>query len=455
MSSNLSESTEQLSSQGSVSVNKSGWLKKKGKIFGRWSPYFVELHHKDLYLRKNETTNKIRKHYVITPDTKIQMITQNTKIPYMQINIPNVPRPINFSAENYDILANWLIAFRSASFENSLLSMESFDIISVIGRGFFGKVLLVQNKQDKEYYAMKIVKKDRLVKSHQIHTILAERSILAKAKHPFIVNLMFAFQTVSKFHIGLEYVPGGDMIGLLQRSRILPMEDVRIYAGEIATALEHLHSIGVVYRDLKPDNILIAQDGHLKLTDFGLAKDISQSGTTRTFCGTAEYIAPEIIHGKPYAFAVDWWAFGILVYQMIFGSTPFFSEKRDSLMSKIKYADLKFPEDTDEDVKDFISKFLTKDPAERAQYKDVENHPFFHGITREDIMTKKYKPSFTPIVREKISTEYFDECFTNEKPCDSYASPMLGDDNQFNGFSYIDSSADLSIPSGVVFTDSI
>lgn len=423
-----------------ASANQSGWLKKKGRIFGAWSPYFVELRHRDLFIRKNDKTDEIRHHYTITEDTKIQILSENNK-PFLQVKIPERDRPLNFAAEDYDTLASWMVALRSAAFENSRLSMNSFEVISVIGRGFFGKVLLVQGKDDREYYALKTVKKERLIKSHQIHTILSERKILANAKHPFVVNLMFAFQTVSKFYIGLEYVPGGDLIGLLQRTGIVGIDDVRIYAGELATAIEHLHSIGVVYRDLKPENVLIGQDGHLKLTDFGLAKDISETNTTKTFCGTAEFIAPEIIFGKPYDYCVDWWSFGILVYQMLYGKTPFYSERRDSMMSKIKYADPTFPDTATKDEIDFIKLFLEKDPAKRAKYSDVENHPFFNGITREDIMSKKYTPSFIPIAREQISTEYFDNMFTKENPIDSYASPMLGDANVFNGFSFIDDSS--------------
>ena len=424
-----------------VSVNISGWLKKKGKIFGLWSDYFVELHQTDLYIRKDDKTTEIKHHYVITNDTKIIMNTDG-KFPFITLKIPDV-RIINFSANDYNTLANWLMAFRSAAFENSRLSMNSFDVIAVIGRGFFGKVMLVQKKGEPEYYALKTVKKEKLVKSHQIQTILSERNILAKSKHPFIVNLQFAFQTASKFYIGMEYVPGGDLIGLMQRQERIPDNDCRIYAAELAHAIEHLHSIGVVFRDLKPDNILICQDGHIKLTDFGLAKDISELGTTRTFCGTTEFMAPEIVFNKPYNYMVDWWSFGILVYDLLYRRTPFYAEKRDSILSKIKYAEPRFPDDANPDDVDFISKFLVKNPNLRATYKDVEGHPFWHGMTRGDIIQKKFTPSFVPIVREHISTEYFDEEFTKEKPIDSVATPMLGDDNVFNGFSYIDDQPEI------------
>lgn len=400
-----------------------------------WSDYYVELHQTDLYIRKDDKAEKINHHYVITTDTRIRL-NQDSKTPYLEIKLPDT-RPICLTAPDYNTLANWLMALRSAAFESSRLSMASFDVIAVIGRGFYGKVMLVKNKQTNEYYALKTVKKERLVKGHQIHTILSERNILAKARHQFIVSLCFAWQTASKFYIGLEYVPGGDMIGLLNRKKEIPIQDIRIYAFELAIAIEHIHSIGVVFRDLKPENVLIAQDGHLKLTDFGLAKDISETNCTSTFCGTAEFMAPEIVLNHPYSYQVDWWAYGIIIYQLLFGNTPFYSEKRDSMMSKIKYADPPYPDSAEPSQIDFLNHFLVKNPNLRKTFKDVENHPFLGGLTREEILVKKYTPSFIPVAREYISTEYFDDQFTKETPIDSTATPMLGSDNVFNGFSYV------------------
>ena len=256
---------------------------------------------------------------------------ENEKIQKIQIEFAEKEiNPITLTTQenDHDNLVKWVIALRSASFFNPNLSMDCFNIISVIGRGFFGKVMLVQNKNTNELYAIKTVHKNRLIQSNKVHTILAERFILGKVKHPFIVEMRMAFQSVSKFYILMEYVKGGDLFGLLKRTSNdfenldhqlstisnsssrssslsdyhqnttnkmpskgkykIPLSQVKLYVAELALALNYLHSLGIVYRDLKPENILLAEDGHIKLTDFGLSKDISKSQLTGTFCGTAD-----------------------------------------------------------------------------------------------------------------------------------------------------------------------
>lgn len=422
------------SNNGGIDVT--GWMKKKGKIFGIWKKYYVELHQTDLYIRKDDETSKLNHHYTITPDTKV-IIKENSKLYHLVIKIPN-QKPINLSADSQETLEKWVVAIRSATFHGTCFSMSQFNIISVIGRGAFGKVLLVQKKDSGEYYALKTVKKEKLLESRQIHTILAEREILGKVRHKFIVNLLFAFQTASKFYIGMEYETGGDLCGLMTRQGSLPIEDVRIYTAEIALALEYLHSMNIIFRDVKPDNILITRDGHLKLSDFGLSKDLTEVGSTSTFCGTLEYMAPEILSRKPYDFAIDWWALGVVVYQMIFGAFPFSGSTRSDKQSKITNSEVTFPENTSDVVKDFINRLLNKKPSERATYSSLENHQFFAGLTRDDVLSKKYSPSFVPRIRKTISTEYFDNCFTSDIARDSFSTPMLGPGNVFEGFSFID-----------------
>lgn len=412
-----------------------GWMKKKGKIFGVWKGYYVELHKKDLYIRKNNREGKIRHHYSINPETRINVI-DSKKRPYIEICMPNT-RPVRLQPDSEESLFQWANALRSAAADKTQLTVDSFDVISVIGRGFYGKVFLAQLKGTDEYFALKAVKKEQLVSSNQTRTIVEEKTILQKVSHPFIVDLKFAFQTASKFYVGLEYLPGGDLFGLIQRRGRIPIEDVRIYAGEIALALEHLHSHGIVYRDLKPENVLIAADGHLKLTDFGLSKDITQEGTTRTFCGTGEFIAPEIIIGRPYGFSADWWSFGVLIYQLLFGDTPFYNPSRKQMHNNIRYADPKYPEGIDPSIISFINGFLCKSPLCRSTYQKVENHPFWDDVTRKSLMMKDKQPSFIPRISMSTSTEYFDETFTTEEVNDSDAEPMLGEENIIRGFSYI------------------
>jgi serine/threonine protein kinase len=197
--------------------------------------------------------------------------------------------------------------------------MDEFDSISVIGRGNYGKVMLCQSKFTRERFAIKTVRKAVLLKSQKVHTVIRERQILEQVTSPFIVRLCFAFQTPSKFYLGLEYVPGGDLFHrLTDRTNPITPADARLYIAEIALALDYVHEAGVLYRDLKPENVLVCRDGHLKLTDFGLAKQMNAEEETATFCGTPEYVAPEMIRKENYSYAIDWWALGVLAFELVF-----------------------------------------------------------------------------------------------------------------------------------------
>lgn len=421
----------------SYSVNLSGWLFKKGKLLRLWKKYYVQLHNSELIIRRNEYETKARHQYTVNKDTDIKLVKNGN---HAEIQIKTKTNKIVcLSSKEEESLNKWFNALKSITYSSALLSMDDFEVVSVIGRGHFGKVVLAKRKTTGDFCAIKSIKKKCLIDRAQLSLIVSERNTLTKISHPFVVNILFAFQTWSKFYIGMEYVPGGDLIGLMRRVGKLSMNDVIIYAGEVALALEFIHSKEIVYRDLKPENLVINSDGHLKLADFGLSKDISESKLTNTFCGTSEYMAPEMLFKKFYDYSVDWWAFGILVYEMIFDATPFHSELKDSTFSKIKYADPTYPEGTDPNIISFINGFLEKDPHKRTKYSDVENHPFWQGLTREDILSKKRSPQFIPIMGKSISTEYFDSKFTEENPFESVAEPMLDDNDIFFGFSYMGS----------------
>ena len=414
-------------------IHKSGWLKRKVGI--RWAKCHCELHQTELYVRKSEKTQKIDVRLPITSTTVIKLIDHKNKH-YLTIDLPE-GKPLKLKGKDNDDIVKWFLALRSSTFYNSLLSMDSFDILSVLGRGYYGKVMLVSQKDTGELFAIKTVHKMRLLQSQKVHTILAERNIMRRTEHPFTVKLSFAFQTATKFYLGLEYIAGGDLFGLMKRKSVFSLSQVRLYVAEIALAIDHLHSIGICYRDLKPENVLIGVDGHLKLTDFGLAKDISTFGSTSTFCGTSDFMAPEIVEKKSYSYPVDWWSLGVVMYELLFGRNPFHDDNKAKMFTKIAVADPVFPPTADADAVDFVRKLLKKNPNERGTFETLKNHPFWNGLNFDDVLAKKIAPEYIPEVRDPRSPDNFDAEFTNEQAVDSIATPPLGDKSVFQNFSFM------------------
>lgn len=411
-----------------------GPLKRKGLFFGMYQACYCELCPSDLYIKKNQNSQKYEAHIEIKTDTKI-IIFDNEKTPRFVVS--NGPKDeISFAADKPEDVMTWVIALRSCTFRSQpKMAMEDFDIISVIGRGYYGKVMLVKKKDDQKLYAIKTIHKKRLVTNNKVYTVIAERNILVKAKHPFIVELFYAFQSDTKFYLVLEYAPGGELFSHVRQSPRLPIEEVRLYIAEIALALDYLHSIGVVYRDLKTENILLGSDGHVKLTDFGLSKDISTLESTTTFCGTLEYIAPEIIRRENYDFMVDWWSLGVLTFELLYGSTPFFSRNRARLFQAITLQDVKYPSSAKSVEIDFISGLLTKEPKKRATFQSLKNHPFWDGMNFEEVLAKKIQPAYIPTINDPEAVNNFDQDFTQEPAQDSLLSPVAGNPD-FPGFSY-------------------
>jgi len=216
--------------------------------------------------------------------------------------------------------------------EEKPLTVSDFDLLKVVGKGAFGKVMLVRKKAGNsagKIYAMKVLKKSVIAALGQVEHTKSERDILFVIRHPFIVRLRFSFQSDDKLFLITDYYNGGSLYSHLRKSKFFSEERARFYAAELLLALEHLHLQQIVYRDLKLENILMDHLGHISLTDFGLSKqDIDKCGGATTFCGTAEYIAPELLNNQKYGKAVDWWSFGILLFEMMNGTTPFYDKNR-------------------------------------------------------------------------------------------------------------------------------
>ncbi|KYR01199.1 cAMP-dependent protein kinase [Tieghemostelium lacteum] len=299
--------------------------------------------------------------------------------------------------------------------KNARERLKEFKQIRVIGTGTFGKVYLVQNINDKRFYAMKCLNKANVVQLKQVEHLNSEKSILASVNHPFIVNLYQAFQDEVKLYLLFEYVAGGEVFTHLRKTCKFSNSVAKFYAAEIILALEFLHKQNIVYRDLKPENLLIDTDGHIKITDFGFAKRVEDR--TFTLCGTPEYLAPEVIQSKGHGKAVDWWALGILIFEMLAGYPPFYDDDTFVIYNKILAGRITFPIGFDLDAKDLIKRLLTADRTRRLGAlrdgaQDVKNHRWFVDINWDDLYQRKYKGPFVPNIQhqgDSSNFEYYDE----------------------------------------------
>lgn len=388
-------------------------------------------------MSKDENCTNIDTVIDILPTTRIEIL-ENENSPRFGI-IDKNNRSITLEAQTTNQMMQWILVLRSKTFQVKKLSMENFRIISVIGRGVYGKVMLVEDiKNPSKKYAIKSVRKSKLVESDKVHTVLTERNVLAQCQHPFIVSLYFAFQTPSKFYFGLEYSPGGEIFFHMQKRGNLPLEEVKYYISEISLAFDFLHKHHIIYRDLKPENVLLDFEGFIKLTDFGLSKDLSAIDQTSTFCGTAEYLAPELVNHQNYDYSIDWWTLGIFTFELLYGHTPFANPNRIKMFQNIISKPPAFPHNADPGVVSLVSELLIKDPKKRATFKEIKENIFFEGINFDDVLARKIKPPFVPdILDDKLTPpSNFDSDFTSETAADSFTFPIFGSLQKVEGFSY-------------------
>jgi protein kinase X len=270
----------------------------------------------------------------------------------------------------------------------------------------------VKYKEDKNYYALKILKKSEVIYLKQVEHVKTEKKLLEVISHPFIVNLMGAFQDDKNLYLMMEYIIGGEFFSHLRKAGRFPNDMSVFYAAQIALVFEHLHSMSILYRDLKPENLLLDQKGNCKVTDFGFAKKVEYR--TWTLCGTPEYLAPEIILSKGHGKAVDWWALGILMYEMLAGYPPFYDEDPLGIYQKILEGKIKFPWHFDRHGKDLIKKLLTADLTKRlGNMKDgaegIKKHKWFNTINWEKLFRKEIEPPIKPEISNEFDTSNFEK----------------------------------------------
>lgn len=334
-----------------------------------------------------------------------------------------------------------------------------FAFLKVIGKGSFGKVLLAKHKTEEKFYAIKVLHKAAIRKRNEARHIMAERNVLLKnVKHPFLVGLHYSFQTSDKLYFVLDYVNGGELFFHLQRERYFPEHRARFYAAEIGSAIGYLHGLGIIYRDLKPENILLDSKGHVVLTDFGLCKEgIEPKGTTSTFCGTPEYLAPEVLRKQSYDKSVDWWCLGAVTYEMMYGLPPFYSRDTAEMYDNILHKPLRLRTNISQSARHLLEQLLQKDKSKRlgcseVDFGEIKSHPFFRSINFVDLYDKKIEPVYNPNVSGQLDLKHFDPEFVREpvpasvtKVGENHGISASVDetDDAFVGFTYVPPSDDL------------
>ncbi|CAG8549977.1 5213_t:CDS:10, partial [Diversispora eburnea] len=327
------------------------------------------------------------------------------------------------------------------------VGLDDFNFLAVLGKGNFGKVMLAEEKYAKQLYAIKVLKKEFIIENDEVESTRSEKRVFQAAnreRHPFLLGLHSCFQTETRIYFVMEYVSGGDLMLHIQREQFT-YRRAQFYAAEVLLALEYLHKQGIIYRDLKLDNILLTLDGHIKIADYGLCKEEMWHGnTTNTFCGTPEFMAPEILLEQRYGRAVDWWAFGVLIYEMLLGQSPFRGDDEDEIFDAILEDEILYPINMSRDSVSILQKLLTRDPDSRLgsgknDAEDIKRQPFFKGVNWEDMFYKKVPPPFYPLIASPTDTSNFDEEFTKELPVLTPVNSQLTADNQdeFRGFSYV------------------
>ncbi|VDD90382.1 unnamed protein product [Enterobius vermicularis] len=443
-----------------------GWLSKRGEHIRNWRPRYFFLY-RDGALLGFKLDPRPCEYLPWPPENDF-------KISHVQI-LRSSKRPSGFSVRCMQCAANEMIIRRFCAnnvedrdrWINAMTGLDSFDFLKVLGRGTFGKVILCREKKTQKLYALKILQKKVI---DEVEHTLAENRVLHNCKHPFLTRLEASFQTRHHLCYVLEFANGGELFFHLRQNKTFSESRTRYYGAEILLALEYLHDRNIVYRDMKLENLLLDKDGHIKLADFGLCKEgIKFGDTTVTFCGTPEYLAPDILFNYKYGRAVDWWGLGVVMYEMVCGRLPFFSHDHEKLFHAIMYARPRYPSRLSRETHDLFERLLEKDSHKRLgggpdDAREVKAHCFFRGVDWDRLFRKEYPPPFRPLVTSETDTSYFDEEFTSAPvqltPPASKKGPLEMDtdvddfdDSAFDQFPFCEDSARFtrnSVKSGEV-----
>lgn len=296
--------------------------------------------------------------------------------------------------------------------------IDDFELLETLGTGTFGRVYLAKQDQSSKYFAIKVLRKEAIVRLKQVEHINNERQVLSQVHFPFIVQLYYTFQDNHSLYMVQEYVIGGELFRHLRKAGKFSSQTTQFYAAEIILAIEYLHQMDIIYRDLKPENILLDAQGHIRITDFGFAKQVEDR--TWTLCGTPEYLAPEIIQSKGHSKAVDWWALGVLIFEMLAGFPPFYGDSHVATYERILACKVKCPRHFDSAAKDLVKGLLVTDRTKRlgnlrGGAHDIMRHPFFRGTNWRGLLNKTVLAPIVPAFANDHDTNNFQK-YEEESP---------------------------------------
>ncbi|OBZ81504.1 cAMP-dependent protein kinase catalytic subunit beta, partial [Choanephora cucurbitarum] len=348
---------------------------------------------------KNRMNNKPQV-YLSNPRPLLKRPMDNNAFPpnHPLANLP-IPSPTPYQQQQAARL-HYYHTRPSAYVENPSFGLKDFELQDTLGTGTFGRVYLSKFIPSSKFYAMKVLKKSEVVRLKQVEHLMSEKQILSSVRFPFIVDLFCTFQDETNLYMLLEYVVGGELFTHLRRAGRFTNDMTRFYASEIVLAIEYLHSKDIIYRDLKPENLLIDHQGHIKITDFGFAKKVVDR--TWTLCGTPEYLAPEIIQSKGHGKAVDWWALGILIFEMLAGYPPFFDDNSFGIYEKILMGKVQFAAHFDPLAKDLLKRLL-------GGSEDVKRHKWFRGVDWIGLLDKNVRAPIIPHYPHPGDTSNFEK----------------------------------------------
>jgi len=426
---------------------KEGQLRKEGGSVKTWKTRWCVIEDNHLLYYKNKKKKELKGSISLKVVSNIGPVTYKKKKHCFEMVTPD--RDYHLTASNNEDMNVWIEALRKnlAFVKESAKSVTAnggtvgkvdafgmipsaangdtevkpkvndFESLNVIGRGSFGKVLQVKHIPTGNIYAMKVLNKKSIIDRGELEHTKAEQSILTKLNCPFLVRLYWSFQTTDKLYFIMDFINGGELFFHLQKDKSFNAKRVQFYSAEIVLGLEYLHKMGVIYRDLKPENILLTNQGHICMTDFGISKEglTAKDDRTATFCGTPEYLAPEVLKGQQYGKEVDWWSLGTLIYEMLTGLPPYYSEDVQLMYSKIMKEKLHFPKKMSEEAKSLISGLLERNPSDRLSDPEaIRRHPYFAGLDWDKLYRKEIMAPYVPPVKDEKATNMISSEFTSE-----------------------------------------